>query len=182
MAIVNEFAEVISKNTLMLNAISESPILNIDQNILTLNQSELDYDLQLSITEAIAGAKLKSLDYEPKKISISISGKHFIIGICHLSEKSDADDNIFLGAMIYLIPDTNMDISASKEKLQSLFSLTEKEAQICCYLMNNTSIKTIARNENKAISTVREQIQSCYKKTGTTSQLELISLIGSIPV
>jgi DNA-binding CsgD family transcriptional regulator len=48
--------------------------------------------------------------------------------------------------------------------------------------MKNISIKKIAELENKSINTVREQIQNCYTKTDVRNQLELINLIGCMPL
>lgn len=181
-AILNEFAEVISKNTLMEKITDQCSILNINQGVITIEKQNQDFDLQLTITETIARAKLKPLHYTPKKIVIFIGDIEYTVGVCEISEKSDLNDSLFLGAMIYLIPSTYIDSHAHQDKLKLLFSLTNKEATICSHIMKNTPIKTIAHIENKATTTVREQIQSCYKKTGAANQLELINIIGSIPL
>jgi DNA-binding CsgD family transcriptional regulator len=97
-----------------------------------------------------------------------------------LEENKDSGE-VFVGAMLYLIPD-GISSSISADQLTSTFNLTPAEAEVCSLLMQNTPAKTIAKLENKSEATVREQIQSSYVKCGVSNQLELINLIGSLPV
>ena len=103
------------------------------------------------------------------------------MGVCELMEQSDDKTEVFLGAMVYLIPQEKTR-SITEEQLKSSFGLTNSEAKVCSLLMKNISIKKIAELENKSINTVREQIQNCYTKTDVRNQLELINLIGCMPL
>jgi DNA-binding CsgD family transcriptional regulator len=180
-AVLNEFAEIIASNDLMNDFLAISNNLHVNKNLLFLNNKESDFSLQFSITNAISIAKNKHLDYEPNAVEIGDKDVQYTVGVCELMEQSDDKLEVFLGAMVYLIPQGRMR-SITEEQLKSSFGLTKSEAKVCSLLMKNIAIKKIAELENKSIHTVREQIQNCYTKTGVSNQLELINLIGCMPL
>jgi DNA-binding CsgD family transcriptional regulator len=180
-AVLNEFGEVIASNELMDDYISTSKSLSINKKLLSLNDKKDDFNLQFSVANIISLAKEKYLDYEPKVISISGENSQHTVGICELTEQSHDKSEVFVGAMIYLISQDRIR-SISEDQLKSNFRLTQSEAKVCALLMKNTPIRQIAEIESKSINTVREQIQNCYIKSGVTNQLELINLIGCIPL
>lgn len=180
-AILNEFAEIIASNDLMNDVLTMSNNLHVNKNLLSLNNKESDFSFQFSITNAISIAKNKHLDYEPDAVEIGDKDLQYTVGVCELMEQSDDKMEMFLGAMVYLIPQDRVR-SITEEQLKSSFGLTKSEAKVCSLLMKNIPIKKIAELENKSIHTVREQIQNCYTKTGVSNQLELINLIGCMPL
>lgn len=179
-AILNEFGEVISINHLMKEKILEHSDFSLEHGVLKIRQSNEDFNLQISIANAISSAKNKPLEYHPKSISIRINDGKFRFGVCELNEKCDNSTDIFLGAMVYLIPDS-VDKKINVEQLISTFKFTKTEAKICSLLIQNHSANIIAKLENKSIHTIREQLNNCYVKAGVRNQLELINLIGCLP-
>lgn len=178
-AILNEFGEVIAQNNLLKELTLESDHIVINQGVIKIQDENVDFNFQLSIANAISSAKNKSLEYAPKPISISNNSATFKLGVCELVEKSNKSA-IFLGAMMYLIPET-IDKSVNLEHLISTFGVTKKEANICSLIINNHSSMKIAEIENRSVHTIREQLKNCYCKFGVKNQLELINLVGSLP-
>ena len=122
------------------------------------------------------------MDYEPKTVSVhNEENSHFTVGVCELMEKNQKQSEVFVGAMVYLVSRDRMQ-SITEKQLKLIFELTTSEAKVCSLLMKNIPAKKIAELECKSVNTVREQIQSCYAKTGAVNQLELINLIGCIPL
>ena len=183
-AVLNEFGELISVNSKMGAVLHDSSTIAInEENRLVLAASKEDAALQLSITESVSVAKDHSLDYSREAIHLgSANGRSTVsIGTCELVEKDQASDDIFVGAMVYVISNNIME-SISKSQLQTIFSFTEAEAQCCHLFASNMSLKEIAVHEGKSVNTVKEQIKNCYVKTSTKNQVELINLISSLPL
>ncbi|BDY05587.1 helix-turn-helix transcriptional regulator [Ferrimonas sp. YFM] len=61
------------------------------------------------------------------------------------------------------------------EWIAELFSLTQAEAGICRSLCSGMTSEQIAVARGVSVKTVRQQIKSCLKKTGTSSQVQLVS-------
>lgn len=178
---LNEFGEIIAKNNLMDDFLKRQNSLYIESNShLALSNKDKNRDLNLGITQTISSAKGRQLAYSNDVISIkNKSVKGFTIGFQELMDYEN-DTEFFEGALVFIIsPQQSSSISPSK--LISLFSLSGAEAQVAHLFSKCMSLKDISIHEGKSINTVREQIQTCFKKTKTKNQLELISLLSSLP-
>jgi len=183
-ATLNEFGEVIAKNHKMDELINDLGAIKIgkDKRISIKKKSD-DLNLQRSITQSVAIAKNRDLDYTNDAVTIynAENNRKLSISTCELIERDEDSGDVFVGAMIYVVaPD--LISSASKGQLKSLFSLTESEASCCHLFGRNMSLKEIAIHRDTSVNTVREQIQNCYRKTGSKNQLELINMISSLPL
>ena len=59
--------------------------------------------------------------------------------------------------------------------------LTQSEAEVAAYLAQGFAPEEIANKKNISINTVRTQMKHVYKKTGTSRQAQLVSLVLSGP-
>ena len=62
--------------------------------------------------------------------------------------------------------------------LQDTFDLTAREAEVCAGLLAGQSPAQIAENSDRALKTVRNQIQMVHDKVGVTSQAELAEALS----
>ena len=68
----------------------------------------------------------------------------------------------------------------SPASLQQLFGLTERETQFAIELVRHADLKRAAGTARMAFNTARNHLQSIFRKTGTTSQTELVQLLSRI--
>ena len=183
-ATLNEFGEVIAKNSKMDELLNSLETIKIGKNKrIYLTKKSENLNLQRSISQSVAIAKNRDLDYTNNAVTIydSKNNRTTSIGSCELIDRDEDSGDVFVGAMIYVVsPD--LISSVSRAQLKSLFTLTESEAHCCHFFGRNMSLKEIAVHRDTSVNTVREQIQNCYKKTGTKNQLELINMISSLPM
>lgn len=66
--------------------------------------------------------------------------------------------------------------------LRELFQLTSREAEVCQRLAAGLPAKTIARELNLSVFTVRDHLKSIAHKTGYASQTELVASLNALPV
>lgn len=67
-------------------------------------------------------------------------------------------------------------------RLQRLFGLTPAEAEMTAQLANGESLEAIAEARHVSIDTVRAQLRTVFKKTGTHRQGELVCAVGRLAV
>lgn len=69
--------------------------------------------------------------------------------------------------------------SPDERELKILFSLTNRQSQICALLIQGESLQTIATKLNISLNTVRNTLYACFKKFGVENQSELIMRLYS---
>ncbi|HEB60148.1 MAG TPA: LuxR family transcriptional regulator, partial [Gammaproteobacteria bacterium] len=69
----------------------------------------------------------------------------------------------------------------SPDALMETFDLTHAEAAVTIALANGLNPKEIAQSKNVSTDTVRSQLKSIFRKTGTGSQVELVRLLLTGP-
>lgn len=67
-------------------------------------------------------------------------------------------------------------------RLQRLFGLTPAEAEMTARLANGESLEAIAEARHVCVDTVRTQLRTVFKKTGTHRQGELVCAVGRLAV
>ena len=65
-------------------------------------------------------------------------------------------------------------------RLRRLFELSAKEAELAVMLMHGHSLQEAAEQRQVSITTVRSQLASLFRKTGTTRQGQLIALLAQL--
>lgn len=182
-ATLNEFGEVVAQNRLMDFFLEKQEFLakSKDRHLL-INNGLIDKQLQTNIQQTISFAKDSSQEHVSDPVIINPrNDAPYIIGLQELLEQDDNTGEIFVGALVYAASSTLIS-NSSKQQIQSLFSLTNAESQVAHLFSQYMNVKEVARHECKSVATVREQIQTCFKKTKTSSQLELINLLASLPI
>lgn len=100
--------------------------------------------------------------------------------ILHVVPVRGAAHDIFAQAtaVLYLTP---VDRSKMPETdvLAALFDLTPAEARVASQLVEGHSLEGIAGRSGRSRETVRSQIKSVFKKTGTMRQAELVALLAA---
>lgn len=64
------------------------------------------------------------------------------------------------------------------QRVQTLFGLSRKEAELACTLIEGCSLQEAAERRAVGITTVRSQLSSLFRKTGTSRQGQLIALLA----
>lgn len=182
-ATLNEFGEVVAQNRLMDEFfVQNKSLLKSENNFLSIDNNDTNEQLQTNIRHIISFSKKRNEEHFIEPISIAASGKTpFILGFQELFEKDSDTGDVFIGAMVFAASSALIS-NTSKQQIQALFSLTNAESQVAYLFSHYMNLKEVARHEDKSVATVREQIQYCFKKTNTKSQLELINLLASLPV
>lgn len=67
------------------------------------------------------------------------------------------------------------------DTLRQLFGLTLCEAKVARSLLAGCCVKRIALQTERSEHTIREHIKSVLRKTGSSGQAELVSLLASLP-
>ena len=67
-----------------------------------------------------------------------------------------------------------------KVRLQNLFDLSAKEIELATMLLQGCSLREVAEKRNVRITTVRSQMASLFRKTGTARQGQLIALLARL--
>jgi len=80
-------------------------------------------------------------------------------------------------AAALFIGTTEQYVEFSRETLMHLYSLTPAEARLAVTLANGHSLETIAAEFNLSLHTIRSQLKSCFRKTKTNRQAELVKLV-----
>jgi DNA-binding CsgD family transcriptional regulator len=87
-----------------------------------------------------------------------------------------------IGAALFISnPDQATDFPV--EILNRLYGLTPAENRLIVALVNGDDLRQIAENLDLSKNTIRNQLKSCFRKTGTKRQSELVALIlSSVPI
>ena len=70
---------------------------------------------------------------------------------------------------------------ASPEALTAIFGLTDREAALAAALSRRGQLGQAATDARMAYNTARNHLQSIFRKTGTTSQVEVAQLLARLP-
>lgn len=93
---------------------------------------------------------------------------------CFGFDVPNASAAIFLGS-------AEQQLEFSLEGLNRLYGLTRAEARLATALANGHSMEKIAEQFGVSKHTVRSQLKSCFRKTGTSRQTELVKLMLCTP-
>lgn len=67
------------------------------------------------------------------------------------------------------------------EMLCNLYNITKAEARLTMHLCQGLTLDEISEKLSLSKNTLRSQLRSCFRKTGTSRQAELVSLISNGP-
>lgn len=89
------------------------------------------------------------------------------------------DPPLVAAALIIGTPEQQLDFSI--DLLRHLHGLTRAEARLAAALANGHSLEMMADQFSVSMHTIRCQLKSCFRKTGTNRQAELVKLILCAP-
>lgn len=81
-----------------------------------------------------------------------------------------------------IVEDPSDEIETIGEKLQRMYGLSEVEIETAMGVAKGGTPKTLARSSDAPTETVRSRLKSVFRKTRTSSQAELVSLIHNLPL
>ncbi|MDO6748246.1 helix-turn-helix transcriptional regulator [Gilvimarinus sp. 1_MG-2023] len=180
-AILNEFSELLAQNQQMEDFLQQQSELKLSGGThFRLNQEQTNKALQFAIAQSVSETKEMDLTYSTDLVPVGLKNQtQVFIGVDSIMEDREGQST-FRGAMVYVLaPDLISPLS--EETLSKMFNLTKAEATVCQRFSQLQSAKEIARQENKSVYTVREQLRSIFEKTGVTNQMQLINLLSALP-
>ena len=171
LVLVDSKARVIETNTLADEMLSTKDGLQVSSNIL-----ESGHESKQRLFEAIE----QMSKHDPaitRGQSLSITNEQtqnnimlFIAPLKQLSPQQQASVAIFISQR------KSQPLTVPKE-MTELYGLTNKEVEITGQLVRGSSIKEISEQTHVSQHTVRSQVKSVLKKTKTSRQAELVSLV-----
>lgn len=172
--LLNEYGKIWSINHLMKELISSDNTLYLKDNALRIHNKTHD---KLLISSILAvNKKLAGMDL-PFNTKVDLDSGV----ILHIEGISKNTNHGFGGVLIFAM-EKSIRKQVSKQKMMDMFALTESEASVCEYIMEDKELKEIAALRGKSVNTVREQLYQSFKKTNCNSQAQLVNLLSSIPV
>ncbi|MBC3919110.1 hypothetical protein H8L32_16585 [Undibacterium sp. CY18W] len=81
---------------------------------------------------------------------------------------------------LVLVHDPELPFSSGTELLRQIYGLTNSEARIALLILHGASPAKAALQACVSVATVRSQLRSVFRKTGTTRQAELMQLLTAI--
>jgi len=83
--------------------------------------------------------------------------------------------------ILVMLTDLDMNTTATAEKLEQLFDLSNAESHVASLLAQGHEPSEIARRRNVAVDTVRGQLKSIFRKLGAGRQSDVVSLLARLP-
>ncbi len=171
LVLVDDAAQVIESNALADELLEANTGLFINGGMLEANP-ENNEKLLSSITlmskrdPATSRGQALSMTNEKTKNSLML----FLAPMKHHDMQQKASVAVFIAQR------KSQPLSLPREMVD-LYGLTEKELEVTSQLVRGLSIKDISTETNVSSHTVRTQVKSVLKKTQTTRQAELVSLV-----
>lgn len=81
--------------------------------------------------------------------------------------------------VVIMIHDPEHPVSGSRETVRNVLGLSERDAELACRLASGDSLESIAKRSGRSIAAVRSALKRIYRKTGTSRQAELVTLVLS---
>jgi len=143
------------------------------------NQTELSTALDNLFRHADADH-----DHARKRVVLSLSlrdGKRVPVVLLTLHRRSSSHHDVMTHRVLICVsraPGSSPDVPA----LQRIFGLTRAEARLAAAIAAGASPAICARELNVKISTVRTQLNSVYRKTGSRTQAQLVAQTLSLAI
>lgn len=145
-----------------------------------VRDAEMSAELSRAI-EDIAKAALGKDSVAERTLLIQRSNTDLplIVEVSPIRDTDNEIDSDLSGALILLI-DPSTGTSVNTERVSSVFGLTQSEGEVCRHLIDGSSNAEIAETRNVSLDTVKSQVASILRKTGTTRRSELVRLALAI--
>lgn len=132
-----------------------------------------DHELQEAVTKALVRQGVK-----PRIGSYLVCGRPsgkrpYVVRVMPL----DACDDPAVARAAVVVIDPDQQFKPPKVLLRMLFNLTDAECEVALRMLCGDGAQVIADHTKVSVATIRTQIQSIFRKTGTNRQAELVRLL-----
>lgn len=181
--LVDRTGRIILANTIASPLFQDPPAFRIDAG----GRLALKSDIETSnLRQAIEAATTRPQSVPPRNLEIVVnnhlSGSRLAISILALANSRRGRDEGHDGTRSYqpgsvvIIARQFSPPAVSADALQLAFGLTPAEARLTGLLASGSSLREAAQTIGVSYWTVMTQVKSCYQKTGTHRQAELVAL------
>lgn len=167
---------IVQTNTAARQLASTADGLRVRGERIQASITLVDSELQAGIAKALVrqGRRARVSSYV---LCRRPSGKRpYVVRILPL----DTHDDPALARAAIVIIDPDQKVQPPKALLRQLFNLTEAECRVALQMLFGDGPQAIADKTAVSITTVKTQIQSIFRKTGTHRQAELVRLLVAI--
>jgi len=180
--LVNAEKKLISANPYALSAITDSPLLLLDNNRLCITDKALNQQLKAQIHQAtnnIEHTDKNGTDKQAALIKITENNDSPPVSLLISPDlyPSDHYDKQAENYAIIFIACASVRQKIAPQALQALFHLSPAEAHLAALLASGVSLNQAAEQRFIARNTAKVQLKSIFNKTGVSRQAELIKLI-----
>ena len=142
-----------------------------------------DHGHRAELREAIAKAAYTAQAQDSRAESLMTlprpSGADpYLVEVSPICDKDEIESD-FRGALVFVIDPNKTDV-VSTERMQTLYSLTKSESEVCKLLAEGSATDDIAEARNLTRETVRNYIKQVLRKTGTKNRSQLVRLALSV--
>ncbi|MBL8699688.1 MAG: helix-turn-helix transcriptional regulator [Alphaproteobacteria bacterium] len=95
--------------------------------------------------------------------------------------RADAPFGIVAPVAVVFVTDPDSGADLPQDRLRDLYGLTPAELRLAVRLVSGESISEIAGQLGLSVATLRSQLASLFRKTGTSRQSELMRLLLCVP-
>ena len=184
LVLVDAKAQVIEMNSLASEMLSSESGLCIKSNILS-SGSKSDERL-ISAIKKMSKHDPDTTRGQSLSLTNEVTQNNIMLFIAPLKQYSTQQK---ASVAVFISQRKSLPVSLPKE-FSELYNLTNKEQKITEHLVRGLSIKDISEEAHVSLHTVRSHVKSILKKTRTSRQVELVSLVyngmndfvNSIPV
>ncbi|MBK7167824.1 MAG: hypothetical protein IPH83_00820 [Gammaproteobacteria bacterium] len=161
---------------------AEGLLLEADGRVVAQESGETNTLLD-SIREHLSG-NLPDSHFAPTLLKITRPGRDSPLSLAISPYRSGVDFVIggrASGSAVIMIYDPERPQIEREAVVKQVYQLNQQEAQIVCALAAGDSLEDIARDTARSLEAVRSQLKRIFKKTGTSRQTELVTLVLSGP-
>lgn len=155
------------------------------QDTLRLRQGELTADrpgerrMVETFLAAAVGRRSPLAPPAPIRLRGTQGVRGLVLRAAPLAPRHDAYD-IFRPAALLTLTDLDQPHRVRRGDLESLFGLTEREAEIAARLVEGATLERTAAGLEISEHTVRQHLKSVFGKVGVTRQAELVAVVSRL--
>jgi len=113
-----------------------------------------------------------------KEVISNRNGEHLCIELQHLNKAEEIGSGEFAGYVLHSL-DTTKPVSLDPYPVQKIFGLTQAETALVLQLAEGLTNTQIAERNNRAVATIRNQVNAILTKTGCSTRTQFIRLLMS---
>lgn len=169
---------VVGKNRSAAHILAQDR-LRLERGFLTSTNRSENEQLRALIRAVTVEAPLDARSEDARRV-MTVAGREgppLSLYLVRLIQSARGNDDTTPVACIFIGDPSSSASDGLEGSLRQIFGLTPAEAELVSLLTQGRSLKEIAATRRSALSTVRTQIRSVFRKTGTSRQGDLVRLI-----